>query len=232
MKSLIALFIIGSSVAANASDIKLKCDVVNLHDDNVFEEGLGETGDSNADEDSQAVSVEIGESSKDVSIGQHSFSSDDKDMKISRKDSSALISINVQMGKVQTIKVKVYKKSLLGVILQKDSGINSYHTVAEIDCNDYTKTKELILSGKVASKEIDKATLQKAILQKISNIDIAFELGDGYYDLKSEKLMELSLDGKVVGYELQSNLSYTEGDDAETYTYFLANGVRFSGPGN
>jgi hypothetical protein len=240
MKSLIAFFIMASSMAAHA-DLNLQCDVVKLINDNVFEEGLGETGNSEVDGNAQNVSIQIRQPYQDmsirqsyqayqeISIGHHAFTSNDEETKISVKESNDATTYTADVDQSQSVKIKVYKKSLLGVVLQKDDGEKSYKTVATIDCNDHSKIKALILSNKVVF--IEAVNIPKAILKKVAtNVSVAFEYGDGYYDIQSEKLMEVAFEGKLIGYVLETNMSYTEGDDVTVYTYFMANGVRFAGP--
>lgn len=232
MKFFITTSLMLLAISASAADLNLKCDVVTLNDDNVFEEGLGETGLYDVDSDSQVVTAVISTTLKSLNIGQHSFDSDDKNMKISLTETDLKIKITAQMAKTQTVILDVNKASMKGVVLQKDASEKRFKVVAEVDCNDNAKLKSLILSNsrKIKSEEVSAKAIPKKVLNKINQIDVPFEMGDGYYDLKSEKYFALSLDEKVVGYALESYMTYTEGDDTVVYTYFLANGVRFSGP--
>ena len=224
---LIGLLISGSAYATPSFD----CDVVKVQDDNVFEEGLGETGSTYADEDSQQVRLR----SNKVSIGQFTFDDNDEDTSVSSRKYKRRIGYYYKIDKDETYKIKIYlfNKTKLGVILVKDYGSTRYNPVASIDCNDYSETKKYITSGEAELKRTKFSSLSKKVRSKIRGIDVAVELGDGYYDVVDEKLYEIIKDNEVVGYKLDVKVYYTEDDEIlDDTVYFLANGVRFQGPGN
>jgi hypothetical protein len=70
--------------------------------------------------------------------------------------------------------------------------------------------------------------LPKAVKQSMSETDIAFEIGDGYYDLYELHTYQV-LDprsGEVVGYFEHAFLHCTQGDDVEAFVKYDRNGLR------
>ncbi len=69
--------------------------------------------------------------------------------------------------------------------------------------------------------------LPPALKRTLGSVDVPFEMGDGYYDLVSERWYRIrsTVDGRVLGYLNEVRLSYTE--DAE-YVDVL---VRFAADG-
>ena len=223
------LFVILSPVA-QAADLEISCDVVNLLTGRVFEEGLAETGGSTYNTEAQIVTVQGDDNNREVRVGETTISAADRG-EISVRETARETTITAYDGYSETIQLKIYKASEKGVILQKEKNAVRFTTVAEIDCADYSEIKRALESGRnVSEREVTSRQVPAEVLRKINQIEVAFAMGDGYYDVKSETLYELSINGVVSGYRLQSELSYTQGDDTTAHTYFLANGVRFSGP--
>lgn len=226
-------FAIILSSLSQAAEISATCDVVKLHDYEVFEESLAEAGASYVAEETGRLRIEAQNDSGEVNIGDSFFTSEEDTSQIKVFDNIKTQDVTIQ-NEAQSYKIILYKASQKGVLLFKSAEQNRprYSTVAEIDCADYSKIKRAILKGQASESRVSIKKLSKELSEKISSIDVPFEMGDGYYDLKYEKLFQLSLNGQVVGYRLESALSYTEGDDTVASTYFLANGVRFAGPEN
>ncbi len=63
------------------------------------------------------------------------------------------------------------------------------------------------------------------ILYELEQVDVPFEMGDGYYDFVSSELYSVKDEGKVIGYLELTKLSYTEDP---IYVYVL---VRFGADG-
>lgn len=226
MKTLILSLIMAAGLTAQANT-KLTCDTVNLLDDNIFEESLGETGDPFSDDDSEGASIKITKAEQSIRIGQIGFSS--KRLKVTVKNTSTELSVTA-VDKTFVVQVKVFKKSGLGIVLHRDIKATKYTPVVEIDCNDYTEVKKDMVNQAVESELIDKKDIPFDVTRKMDVIDVAYEYGDGYYSVESEQYYLLSVNGNIVGYVLESYMSYTEGDDTTVRTYFLTNGVRFAGP--
>jgi hypothetical protein len=72
------------------------------------------------------------------------------------------------------------------------------------------------------------AIRSKAVRDALKDVDLAFEMGDGYYDtLKSALYMVFGTDGKVIGYMEAALLSYTEDDDLFLVAAFVnTSGIR------
>ncbi|MBI2519546.1 MAG: hypothetical protein HYV97_03990 [Bdellovibrio sp.] len=230
MKTLLLLSCLLYSALTSAANLDFRCDVLSVKDSNVFEEGLGATGLSDVDEDAQKVEILLSANSKELQVGQHSFSSKEAMVKFDYQDKPTYHKVTAT-EESQTVQVTVYKTSKLGVLLQKDQNESKYKMVAELDCNDYSIVKKYMLSNKATPVKIKRAAISQATLKRMARIDVPFEMGDGYYDLQSENYYQVSHNGKIVGYILESVMAYTEDDeDVTAQTYFLANGVRFSGP--
>jgi hypothetical protein len=229
MKTLIVLSLFSLVTSVMAKDVNHHCDVLTIHNDNVFEEGLGATGSTAADDDAESVTIKFENDEQTLSIGQHNFSADDND-KMLLEDGPKYTKVTAS-NSTQSVQVTVYKTSKLGVVLQKDKGEKKYKLVAELDCNNYAQVKKQILKRQGQIKEIKSKLLPENVLNRMNQVDVAFEMGDGYYDVKNERVYSVTIAGKLVGYIMETDLRYTEGDDLTTETYFLKNGVRFSGPG-
>jgi hypothetical protein len=219
------------SLSTQAGEINAQCDVVKLNDGEVFEESLAETGYYEAEERGR-VSLYAKNSEGEVFIGESYFTTEEDSAQIVESETSKTKEIRITDA-AQNYKIIIYKSSNKGVILFKSAeqpDYTKYTNVAEIDCNDYKAVKRSMVRGETIEKQVKTSRIPKNVLEKISQIDVPFEMADGYYGVKYEKHFTLSLDGKIVGYKLESYLSYTEGEDTMATTYFLANGVRFSGP--
>lgn len=216
------------SFSAQAAEINAQCDVVKLNDGEVFEESLSETGYGDAEERGR-VSLYTQNSEGEVFIGESYFTTEEDSSQIVGSETAKTKEILITDAE-QLYKIIIYKASNKGVILFKSSEQPAYTNVAEIDCNDYKAVKRSMVRGETVEKQVKASRIPSRVLEKIRQIDVPFEMGDGYYGMKYEKLYTLSLDGQIVGYKLESYLSYTEGEDTVATTYFLANGIRFSGP--
>ena len=65
----------------------------------------------------------------------------------------------------------------------------------------------------------------------MEEVDLAFEMDDGYYGVKSKEIFQVTdKKGKIIGYVEYVLFSYTEGDDEEAEVLYLASGVKISGP--
>ena len=219
------------SFSAQAAEISAQCDVVRLNDGEVFEESLAETGLYETEERGR-VSLYTQNSEGEVNIGDSSFTTDEDTSQIITSETAETKEIRITDAE-QRYKIIIYKSSNKGVILFKSAeqpNYTKYTNVAEIDCNDYKEVKRRMVHGETVEIQVKKSSIPKKILAKIQEIDVPFEMADGYYGIQYEKLYTLNIDGKIVGYKLESYLSYTEGEDTVASTYFLANGIRFSGP--
>lgn len=216
------------SFSAQAAEINAQCDVVKLNDGEVFEESLSETGYGDAEERGR-VSLYTQNSEGEVFIGESYFTTEEDSSQIVGSETAKTKEIRITDAE-QLYKIIIYKASNKGVILFKSSEQPTYTNVAEIDCNDYKAVKRSMVRGETVEKQVKASRIPSRVLEKIRQIEVPFEMGDGYYGMKYEKLYTLSLNGQIVGYKLESYLSYTEGEDTVATTYFLANGIRFSGP--
>lgn len=71
-----------------------------------------------------------------------------------------------------------------------------------------------LVKGKKQKQEINK---------KLEQVDVAFEMGDGYYDVQSIKLYVVRSGNDVIGYIEEYELSYTE--EPELVTVVVRYGV-------
>lgn len=65
-------------------------------------------------------------------------------------------------------------------------------------------------------KEIKAPAQKDAVKKKLKSPDVAFEMGDGYYDVKSIDLFLIRDGNKTVGYIERYKLSYTEDPEIVT----------------
>lgn len=84
-------------------------------------------------------------------------------------------------------------------------------------------------------KELTKVALSDlpdVVAKEVRDLDVAFELADGYYDYLASAIYEIKVEGKVVGYMECSLLSYTEDPELTlTGVKFNLSGRRITGYG-
>jgi hypothetical protein len=68
---------------------------------------------------------------------------------------------------------------------------------------------------------------QDKVRQRLEEVDVAFELGDGYYDVQKTQLFRVWQGGKILGYIERIFLSYTEDPElVVALVRYNPNGVR------
>jgi hypothetical protein len=85
-----------------------------------------------------------------------------------------------------------------------------------------------VLSAKVSApyaKELSTlkfGKLPKAVKDCIKDVDLSFELGDGYYDLRYTKYFAIYYpnSSRLAGYAVVSGLTFTEGSDPSEVTAY------------
>lgn len=170
------------------------------------------------------TNVEVGKREFDFQV-LNVATDNEKELKISIDDAL----------KKNTLLLRIYKKSKLGVLLKKPAGTRSFHPVAKIDCNDYSKFEKLLKQNYKAQRFMRKVESRRALPDNVKaamlEVDNAFELGDGYYDLIRETVYAVYKERQmktVVGYVIEGEFYYTEDPENEfTTDFFHPNGVRF-----
>src|SRR5688500_12650235 len=79
----------------------------------------------------------------------------------------------------------------------------------------------------------DRKNLGKDVLNCMSEVDIAFEMGDGYYDVRSSKLVAIFYPNstRIAGYVEEYKLYYTEDREiVEAEVRYNSKGQRISAP--
>lgn len=133
----------------------------------------------------------------------------------------------IDKKKTNELLLKIYKKSKLGVLLGKNQGTSKYKMLAIFDCNDYSKEMKIILNADIDRlKRTNFNKISKDTLNVMNSVDLSFEKGDGYYSVIKEKVYAVKGKRKVIGYIIESELSYTEGENEFSTNYYLANGIR------
>jgi len=179
------------------------------------------------DEYQTTLSVEPYGFLTDIYIGDTMF--DYQSLTIS-EDSTLFNAKITDADKGNELSLKIYKDSKKGVLLGKKLGANQYKMLATFDCNDYSKEMKLVLNADTDKiNEIEYSEIPKLVRRTMSEVDLGFEMGDGYYDVISEKIYPIFIADKLIGYAIESHMSYTQDDDEEIYVwnYYLSNGIRF-----
>ena len=113
------------------------------------------------------------------------------------------------------------------------------------NCNIYdlptTKTKyKFVLNANTNMpyakyvKVADRAKLGKDVLKCMSEVDVPFEMGDGYYDIRSSKLFAIYYPNstRLAGFVEEYKLDYTEDSEiVETEVRFNSKGQRLTRAG-
>ena len=203
-----------------------ECRVVRSEDNNPFEEGLGVYGDPDVDDDSEIVSLPETGKIVSLSIGQMTWRTKDGD-KITRQETPRKAVIyKVVPHKGKGYYAVVTYPSERGVLLRNEEGEDS--VFGHIDCSsvDEVKAASIGSPGTKALTAAQRKALAKEVTTNIDKLDLPFELGDGYYDLKATRLYEVRKESKVVGFILWAKLYYTEDkDNVEVTTRFDRNGL-------
>jgi hypothetical protein len=224
---LVIAFGVLAAHVAGASE--LKCRVVSVNESqNVWEEGFGTYGDPSVDSDSQEVTIESsGTTVNEVTVGQMRWQKSDGD-KLSMTKANDKTNITIRpKDSAETIVITVYA-SQRGVVLRAD-GTEGLGRVASIDCSSLKALETAYPGKRFVTQLSDRAfqALPKTIRTEMGKTDIPFELGDGYYDLKSLVVYVVKdRAGETVGYLKAAHLSYTEGDDVDVLVRFDRNGLR------
>lgn len=203
---------------------------------NVWEEGLGVFG-SDADDDSETVVFAYnGKNMQYISAGQTTWRNKAGDSKITytqsktKKGTSTIFSINGKTDAAQftvnsdergTFSYSQYKKKFV--------------TVATFDCSSVEDVNKVGWNFKAANvKLVSRAEykkISKTVLTNMGNTDIAYELGDGYYDFinGTDRFYQVTAKGnpkKLVGYIFTAKYNYTEGDPVVALVRYDRNGLK------
>jgi len=201
------------------------CRVVTVDQEvNPWEEGLGVFGDPESDSDSQNVNFNYGGS---IRVGQRSW----KKNKLTIKESDSATEYLIPEESGESVLLRIYP-SERGVILYKERSSSSWQTVGTFDCASVVEVEKAVLdSGNIkVLSPVQFKKLPKLVRENLDSVDLAFELGDGYYDLNESKTYEVtSTKGAktVVGYLLWGSLHYSEdNEDIQAILRFDRNGLR------
>lgn len=233
VKSVIFSLLSISTIASASDKLETTCRVVTVNESkNWLEEGLGVYGDPEVDSDSQEFDVYVqGGRLTSVKLGQMRFSSEKGDV-LSRTLQGKNKSIKIDVGDSDTeLRVVIYP-SERAVVLTAEGG-EKLAVMATLDCSsvkDLTSTDPTSRAKNVKKlTSQDLAKLPQSVKEQISKTDVPFELGDGYYGVKSYKaykIFDKKSNEQHVGYVYLYKLSYTEGDDVNAVVRFDRNGLR------
>lgn len=176
-------------------------------------------------DDNKTVRVERDGFLTDIYVGINKY-----DFQVAKVlvDSSKELKVSIEdKAKKEKLMLRLYKNSNLGVVLIKRE--DSYKTLATFDCNDYSKQNKIVISGGI-HKKIRFEKLPENVKKMMGNVDVPFEMGDGYYDLKKREIFIVLNEQKIVqGYIVESTLTYTEDPELASATdYYQLNGIRFA----
>jgi len=220
----ITLFIFSMLFAADAfaAGRELTCRNTWVLFNNPFEEGLGVYGMYDVDEDSQTTELRVvGNKFYSLSVGQMSWGAQAANMKVTDKDTTVYAS-----SSSFRLMARFYK-SQRGVVIIKANGAKKWTPIATFDCSSVAAVYRAEI-GHPNVKRIDERRLPKKVLTNIYDVDVGFEMGDGYYDVIANRFYAVTDQrGAVNGYIGWYKLSYTEDPEyPEVHVKFDRNGVR------
>lgn len=123
-------------------------------------------------------------------------------------------------------------KSLFFVVILMSAFFSSSNLYAQANVDRTFDFESVLLKaypGNPNTKIIDINSVKSiAVKQALQNVDFAFEMGDGYYDVASSALyMVFTGKGKLAGFMKAALLTYTEDPDLFLVAAFVdAGGVR------
>ncbi|MCX6116229.1 MAG: hypothetical protein NT027_01705 [Proteobacteria bacterium] len=226
-------FSVESSLFAGTNP-DLSCRVVRVETPaNWMEEGLGTYGDPESDSDSQEFQVFKKDGRiEEIKLGQNRYSHQNGDVIAGlglRGDD--LFKIDIADSDIR-LTVRIYPSDR-GVVLTSEGSSDS-EIMATIDCSSVAEleaadpfSEQATNLKKLSQRDISK--LPKRVLDQKSKTDVAVELGDGYYGVKSVvtfQVFDSDAMTEVLGYIDVYSLSYSEGDDVTALVRFDRNGLR------
>ncbi len=221
------MFLMATSAWAKVTE--KNCRIYDVNDkNNVWEEGVGEFGDPNSDSDSQTVELwTSGRRTIHVGVGQMSWDEVRASIKTDTKPNKDKIILVKPNGSKVNIQIKLYPSERGSVyFLRKPT--EKFLFVAKFDCSSTDEAVkaniDTALVKELTTKEYK--ALPKVVRDRLDSFDIAFAMGDGYYDVIDSKYYRVvNKKGELIGYKLWANMSYTEGDDTEATVTYDRNGL-------
>ena len=218
---------------ASVASAQIDCPINSVIDARFDTDEVGVAGLTYTQESADYVYVDIGasEGRSEINIGLITIDIDTKDVLITYGSRYTKYQLDASEldAKVQIRKYKSNK----GLILLKEKA-KKWTPLLTFDCNEYVEEKNILRKSTIDSPNVKKVSLKKLhknVRNSLINVDVDYELGDGYYDIQKEnhyKVMNSA--GKTIGYILETFYNYTEGDDGVAYSKFLINGIRTEGP--
>lgn len=211
-----------------SAELEERCRVVSLNEEvNPWEEGFVVFGEGDSDA-GEVIFRSTGNKLNAIKIGQMVFSK--------KFGAKILVTLAEKETKYkisdenQDILIRVYSDSSRGIVLRKEAGESTYSQLAKIDCLnvDHVETADRELENVSLMNSQELRALPAEVQANFSKVDIAYELGDGYYSVKKVtvfKVMDRNTN-VVLGYHHYAICSYTEGDDVEALVRFDRNGLR------
>lgn len=218
-----------SSIAVAAQKTE-SCRIYDVNErNNIWEEGLGETGHPSSDSDSQYLEITtVNSRVVRIDLGQGGWSN--KTDKITKKKNADGIEYLIVEDSGIAVKIQVYESGRGAVSVRKRAN-GSFGFVAKVDCSSIDALKKTHYDDKNARafSHEEFLKLPKVVQQRLNSVDIPYEMGDGYYDLKELTYFKVfSKDGEFIGYIAKALMYYTEDQDEVTaYVLFDRNGLRF-----
>lgn len=183
-----------------------------------------------ADSDSQELSFR-NENGKitSLSVGQMMIFDGEDGVITQKLEGSTKIITAKDSSRRLTLQLRLFESQRGLVLFAETSG--NLKKLATVDClslsdleSSNDSSPNVFRVGFAETKRMD-----QKVFKRIESVDIAFEMGDGYYDQKSWNLFRVMNPKKgteLLGYLVKADFSFTEGDDVEVSIYFDRNGLR------
>ncbi len=233
MKTLMSLVFLAQSAAFGVVSHGEDCRVSSVNESaNPWEEGLGVFGDPDVDGDSQAVSFEGTRANvAAIGVGQMHWIIDTDDTIEVTVEKNVTKYLLGNVDSKSAVLLKVYP-SERGIILYREKQSAKWQTIGTFDCSSVSEVEKASIRSsnvtKLGTAQVKK--LPKSLRSNIDKVDLAVELGDGYYDLKASQLYAVNAKKdatQIVGYLLWAKLTYTEdNEDVVVLVRFDRNGLR------
>ncbi len=181
-----------------------------------MEEGLGVYGELDVDSDSQEVTVSRDDGKLHIGVGQMTYGlHEDRNEEITYKRVGTVDTYKVKWPGTYELLLKFYQTGR-GIVLYREQSADAWDEMVAFDCSP-VKFLESAAIGETSVRKLSQSKfmrLPEKVRDRLNAVDMAFELGDGYYDVKDSQIYEVvKKEGRkyvLQGYILWSKLSYTE----------------------
>ena len=223
-----ALACVYSTSLLGAIGPKDRCRVASVNEsENFLEEGLGTFGRADGDSQEFYYTTKRGEVDT-VHLGQGRWTNRSGNITLGAQGSNQVLKVAAVDGN-DGLKVVIYPSDRGIVLKTKDDG--STAVLASLDCLNVADVATAAPgeSNVKLLSDSERRAIPEKVRKEMALTDVPYELGDGYYDVRSTELYQViskTNSSQILGYVEIYDLYYTEGDDVIATVRFDRNGLR------